>query len=73
MKIANNTKLNFEGAAVLNFSLKLTSENGQVLFNVANESLENPIFAYNSVEHLFVPRDNPEIFDTLMPAFCYKK
>ena len=69
LKTGNNTKLNIEGGAVLDFSLKLTSEKVKVLFIVTNEYLENPIFGYNLIEHLFVSRDNPKIFDMLMSVF----
>ena len=69
LKTGNNTKLNIEGGALLDFSLKLTSEKVKVLFIVTNEYLENPIFGYNLIEHLFVSRDNPKIFDMLMSVF----
>ena len=67
LKAANNTKLNIEGVAVLDFSLKLTSEKVKVPFIVTNEYLENeylenPIFGYNLIEHLFISRDNPKVF-----------
>ena len=69
LKTSNNTKLNIEGVAVLDFSLKLTSEKVKIPFIVTNEYLENPIFGYNLIEHLFVSRDNSKIFDMLMSVF----
>ena len=69
LKTANNTILNIEGVAVLDFSLKLTFEKVKVSFIVTNELLENPIFGYNLIEHLFVSKDNPKIFDMLMSVF----
>ena len=69
LKTANNTTLNIEGVAVLDFSLKVTSEKVEVPFIVTNEYLENPIFRYNLIEHLFVSRGNPKIFDMLMSVF----
>ena len=67
LKTANNTKLNIEGIAVLDFSLKLTSEKVKVLFIFTNGYLENPIFGYILIEHLFVSRDNPKFFETFQP------
>ena len=59
LQTTHNTKLNIEGVAALDFSLKLTSKKVKVPFTVTNEYLENPIFGYNLTEHLFVSRDNP--------------
>ena len=69
LKTANNTKLNIEGVAVLDFSLKLMSEKVKVLFIITNEYLENPVFGYNLIEHSFVSRNNPKMFDMLMSVF----
>ena len=69
LKTTNNTKLNIEGVAVLDFSLKFTPEKVKVSFIITNEYLENPIFGYNLIEHLFVSRDNPKIFHMLMSVF----
>ena len=69
LKTANNTKLNIEGVAVLDFSLKLRSKKVKVPFIVTNEYLENPIFGYNLIEHSFVSRDNPKIFNMLISVF----
>ena len=69
LKTANNTKLSIEGVTVLDFSLKLTSEKGKVSFIVTNEYLDNHIFGYNLIEHLFVSKDNPKVFDMLMLVF----
>ena len=69
LKTANITKLNIEGVAVLDFSLKFTPEKVKVPFIVTNEYLENPRFGYNFIEPLFVSRGNPKIFDTLMSVF----
>ena len=69
LKTTNNTKLNIEGVAVLDFLLKLMSEKVKVPFVVTNEYLENPIFGYNLIEHLFVSRGNPKVFDMLMSVF----
>ena len=69
LRTANNTKLNVEGVAVLDFSLKRASEKVKVPFIVTNEYLENPIFGYNLIEHLFVSRNNPKISDMLMSVF----
>ena len=69
LKTTNNTKLNIKGVVVLHFLLKLTSEKVKVPFIVTNEYLENPIFGYSLIEHLFVSRDNPKIFNMLMSVF----
>ena len=69
MKTANNTKLNIERVAVLDFSLKFTSEKVKVPFIVTNEYLENLTFGYNLKEHLFVSRDNPKSFDMLFSIY----
>ena len=45
------------------------SKKVKVPFIVTNEYLENPIFGYNLIEHLFVSSDNPKIFDMLMSVF----
>ena len=52
-KTANNTKLNIQGAAVLDFSLKLMSVKVKVPFIVTTKYLENPTFGYNLIEHFF--------------------
>ena len=54
---------------MLDFSLKLTSGKVKVLFIVTYEYLENPIFGYNLIEHLFVSRDNQKKIDMLMSVF----
>ena len=69
LKTASNTKLNIENVAAIDFSLKLTSEKVKVPLIVTNEYLENPMFGYNLMEHLFVSRDNPKIFNMLMSVF----
>ena len=69
LKTASNTKLNIENVAAIDFSLKLTSEKVKVPVVVTNEYLENPIFVYKLMEHLFVSRDNPKIFNMLMSVF----
>ena len=69
LRTANNTKLNVEGVAMSDFLLKRTSEKVKVPFIVTNEYLENPIFGYNLIKHLFVSRNNPKIFDMLMSVF----
>ena len=69
LRTANNTKLNVEGVAMLDFLLKRTSEKVKVPFIVTNEYLENPIFGYNLIKYLFVSRNNPKIFDMLMSVF----
>ena len=69
LKTASNTKLNIENVAAIDFSLKLTSEKVKVPLVVTNEYLENPIFVYKLMEHLFVSRDNPKIFNMLMSVF----
>ena len=45
------------------------SEKVKVLFIITNEYLENPVFGYNLIEHSFVSRNNPKIFDMLMSVF----
>ena len=49
LKAANNTKLDIEGVALFDFSLKRTTEKVKVPFIVTNEHLENPIFGYNLI------------------------
>lgn len=69
LKTTNNTKVNIEGVAVLDFSLKLTSEKVKAPFIATNEYLEDPIFGYDLIEHLFVSRSNPKMFYMLMSVF----
>ena len=69
LKTGNNTKLNTEGVAFLDFSLKLMFKKVKVPFIVTNEYLENLIFGYDLTEHLSASRDNPKIFDMLMSVF----
>lgn len=33
--------------------------------------MENPIFDHNSIENLVVSKNDPTIFDNLMPVFLY--
>ena len=69
LKTTNNTKVNIEGVAVLDFSLKLTSEKVKAPFIATIEYLEDPIFGYNLIEHLFASRSNPKMLYMLMSVF----
>ena len=69
LKTGNNTKLNIEGVAFLDFSLKPMLKKVKVPFIVTNEYLENLIFGYDLTEHLSVSSDNLKIFDILMSVF----
>ena len=69
LKTANNTNLNVEGAAIINFSLKYGTEMRKVPLIVTNEFLKNRIFGYNLIEDLFVSKKNHKIFETLKSFF----
>ena len=49
--------------------MKPNTEKIKVPFLIINESVENPIFGYNLIEHLLTSKNDPKLFNTLMSAF----
>ena len=52
LRTANNTSLSHESVALIDFTLKPNTEQIKVPFLITNESVEDPIFGYNLIEHL---------------------
>ena len=71
LRTANNTSLSHESVALIDFTLKPNTEQIKVPFLITNESVEDPIFGYNLIEHLVTSTNDPKDFDLLMSAFPY--
>ena len=69
LRTANNTVLDIESVALIDFALKPNTEKLKVPFLITNESVENPIFGYNLISHLVTSNRDPKIFETLMSVF----
>ena len=68
-KTANNISLSIESAALIDFTLNPNIERIKVSFLITIESVENPIFWYNLIQHIVTSTNDPQVFDTLMSAF----
>ena len=71
LRTANNTVLDVESVALIDFALKPNMEKIKVLFLTTNESVENPIFGYNLISHLVTSNRDPKIFETLLSVFSH--
>ena len=69
LRTANNTVLDVQSVALIDFALKPNMEKIKVPFLITNESVENPIFGYNLISHLVISNRDPKIFETLMSTF----
>ena len=69
LRTANNNSLNIESVALIDFALKSDTEQIKVPFLITSESVEDPFFGHNLIEHLITSTNDPNIFDTLMSAF----
>lgn len=69
LRTANNTVLEIESVALIDFALKPNTEKIKVPFLVTNEIVEYPIFGYNLIAHLITSNTDPKIFETLMSVF----
>ena len=69
LRVGNNTVLDVESVALIDFALKPNMEKIKVPFLITNESVENPIFGYSLISHLVTSNRDPKIFETLMSVF----
>ena len=51
-----------ESVASIDFTLKPNTEKIKVLFLITSESVENPIFRYDLIEHLVTTTNDPKLF-----------
>ena len=58
-----------ESVASIDFTLKPNTEKIKVLFLITSESVENPIFRYDLIEHLVTTTNDPKTFYALMSTF----
>ena len=63
LRIANNTSLSIESVGLIGFALKPNIEQIKVPFLITSESVEDPIFGYNLIEHLVTSANDPKVFD----------
>ena len=63
LRTANNTSLSIESVALIDFTLKPNTEQTNVPFLITSESVEDPIFGYNLIEHLVTSTNDPKVFD----------
>ena len=68
-KTTNNINLSIESTALIDFTLNPNIERIKVSFLITIESVENPTFWYNLVQHIVTSTNDPQVFDTLMSAF----
>ena len=52
LRTANNASLSIESVALIDFAFKPNTEQIKVQFLITSESMEDPIFGYNLIEHL---------------------
>ena len=69
LRTANNTSFSIESVALIDFALKPNTEQIKVPFLITNESVEDPIFGHNLIEHLITSINDPKVFAILMSAF----
>ena len=73
LRTANNTSLSIESVALIDFALKPNAEQIKVPFLITSESVEDPIFGYNLIEHLVTSTNYPKVFDILSyNVYLYK-
>ena len=58
-----------ESVASIDFTLKPNTEKIKVSFLITSESVENPIFRYDLIEHLVTTTNDPKTFYALMSTF----
>ena len=58
-----------ESVASIDFTLKPNTEKIKVSFLTTSESVENPIFRYDLIEHLVTTTNDPKTFYALMSTF----
>ena len=58
-----------ESVASIDFTLKPNTEKIKVLFLITSESVENPIFRYDLIEHLVTTTNDSKTFYALMSTF----
>ena len=69
LRTANSTSLSIESVALIDFAMKLNTEQIKVPFLITSESVEDPVFKYDLIEHLVTSTNDPKVFYVLMSEF----
>ena len=60
-RTANNTSFSIESVALTDFAFKPNTERIKVSFLITSESVEDPIFGYNLIEHFVTSTHDSKI------------